>query len=93
MHTEDNFPTESDLTLANAPTVAKSIKVWRFQDAPQEYRNLSPHGGDEDWLALVPAELADCYIGWMEPGSQFGCCDVSEHRLLDGSVVRIGAHA
>ena len=68
------------------------IRVWRFRDAPEEFRKLSKHGGDEDWLAHVPAEMAEDYIGWMETGS-FGACDVSEHKLDDGSVVRIGAHA
>lgn len=68
------------------------IRVWRFDDAPEELRKLSRHGGDEDWLAHVPAVMAEDYIGWMEGGS-FGACDVSEHKLSDGSVVRIGAHA
>jgi hypothetical protein len=68
------------------------IKVWRFKDAPKEFRDLSTHGGDEDWLAHVPEELAGAYISWIESGA-FGCCDVSEHFLDDGSVIRIGAHA
>jgi hypothetical protein len=72
--------------------VTTPILVWRFQDAPKEYRDLSPHGGDEDWLALVPVEMAYEWIGWMDGGA-FGCCDVSEHLLKDGRVVRIGAHA
>lgn len=33
------------------------IKVWHFYDAPEEYRALSGHGGDEDWLAFVPDEV------------------------------------
>lgn len=33
------------------------ILVWRFYDAPEEYRALSGHGGDEDWLAFVPDEI------------------------------------
>ena len=31
------------------------IKVWRFEDAPKKYRALSTNGGDEDWIAFVPA--------------------------------------
>lgn len=31
------------------------IKVYAFEDAPQELRHLSEHGGDEDWV--VVAEL------------------------------------
>lgn len=69
------------------------IRVWRFYDAPRALQELSPHGGDEDWLAIVPAHMADGWIPWMESGSSFGCCDVSRHPRLDGSVVLIGAHA
>ncbi len=71
----------------------KAIQVWDWDDAPEEYKALSPHGGDEDWVALVPPKYAGRWIGWMESGSAFGCCDVSEHELPDGSVVRIGAHS
>lgn len=79
--------------IATAAHVDKAILVWSFDDAPEEYRALSPHGGDEDWLALIPADLNDAYIPWMETGSTFGCCDVSEHNLADGRQVRIGAHS
>ena len=70
------------------------ILVWRFEDAPKALRELSNNGGDEDWVALVPVFLADAdtYIGWIE-GSGFGCCDVEQHKLEDGSIVYIGAHA
>ena len=69
------------------------IQVWRWADAPEDFRALSRHGGDEDWVAHVPAEMTDEWIGWMEDGTPFGCCDVSRHPLPDGSEIRIGAHA
>ena len=69
------------------------IRVWRFEDAPEQFRKLSGHGGDEDWVALVPACMAGEYIGWIDNGGPFGCCDVEEHMLPDGREVRIGAHA
>ena len=69
----------------------RMIKVWRFEDAPEKYKALSDHGGDEDWLAFVPETMKDRYIPWMDDGSSFGCCRVSEHTV-DGGVVRIGAH-
>jgi hypothetical protein len=73
---------------------AKMIRVWRFYDAPAELRELSPHGGDEDWLAHVPRQLVDTHIPWMTEGmGGFGVCEVSEHFLPDGSLVRIGAHS
>jgi len=71
------------------------IKVWRFHEAPEKYRQLSEHGGDEDWLAFIPKDiwLSEYeWIGWMEDGTAFGCCDVSTH-MVDGGVIRIGAHA
>lgn len=71
------------------------IKVWMFEDAPADLQSLSNHGGDEDWLAVVPKAYLDrsLTIGWLESGSAFGCCDVSQHPLPDGSVAYIGAHA
>lgn len=69
------------------------ISVWRWQDAPQEYRDLSPHGGDEDWVAHIPVELVEIWIPWMDGGTEFGCCEVSTHDMPDGSQIRIGAHS
>lgn len=71
------------------------IRVWSFYDAPTEYRALSRHGGDEDWLAFIPQAVNDAhgnYFPWMESGTEFGCCDVHEHPV-EGGVVRIGAHS
>lgn len=67
------------------------ILVWRFADAPADLKALSPHGGDEDWLALVPAGFMG-YIGWLDYGP-FGVCDISRHQQDDGTTVYIGAHA
>ena len=72
-----------------------AITVWRWQDAPLALRHLSQNGGDEDWVAVVPPALAEAWIPWMDEGSSFGCCDVSEypHPELPGYVVKIGSHA
>ena len=67
------------------------ILVWPFKDAPLEYKVLSMHGGDEDWLALVPVELTGHYVPWLD-NCGFGN-DVSVHPLPDGRTVYIGAHA
>lgn len=69
------------------------VRVWPWSGAPAEYRSLSEHGGDEDWVAFIPAESAHLWFGWMEEGTAFGCCSVSEHVFANGSIVRIGAHA
>lgn len=68
------------------------IQVWQFKDAPQEFKNLSSHGGDEDWLAFVPFYYGDEPPIWMMSGAPFGCCDVSKTPALNGWVY-IGAHA
>lgn len=68
------------------------IRVWRFYDAPEKFRKLSGHGGDEDWLALVPKDFPGGVPDWAF-SQAFGCCDVSEHRLKNGAMVVIGAHA
>jgi hypothetical protein len=68
------------------------IRVWRFREAPLAWQKLSPHGGDEDWLAHVPVHLSKAYIRWLEE-PHFACFSVSEHPLPDGSKVVIGAHS
>lgn len=69
----------------------QAMLIWKWWDAPGELRALSPHGGDEDYVAVLPEDMEQ--PSWMETGSSFGCCDVSEHRLDDGRGVYIGAHA
>jgi len=75
------------------------IKIWAFRDAPQQLRELSPHGGDEDWLAVIPPSFLDedkyFNLQWMESGSSFGCCEVTKHPhpYLPGWEVRIGCHS
>jgi len=82
---------DSDTMKLRAPN---HIRVWRWEDAPEELRMLSDHGGDEDWVALLPPKLAYEYILWLKEGT-FGICDVSSHTHpeLPGYEVRIGAHA
>jgi hypothetical protein len=70
----------------------KMIKVWKFEDAPKEYQDLSTNGGDEDWIAFVPSEFSDDWISWLQTGTPFGCCDVEEINVLGGTI-HIGCHA
>ena len=69
------------------------IRVWDFEDAPQQLRDLSSHGGDEDWIALVPPRYRRDWIPWAETGTAFGRCDVTDEELPNGWRVLIGAHA
>lgn len=80
------------LTPARKP----AIQVWSYDDAPDELKYRSPHGGDNDWVALVPKELVpqnpeNLWIPWLEQG-HFGNF-VSRETLEDGSVLFISAHA
>lgn len=65
----------------------RTISVWRWEDAPEEYRALSQHGGDEDWLVFVPKSLRGEYFGWMAVGSAFGVCDVERYEISDPTAV------
>ena len=67
------------------------ILAWAFYDAPKAYRDLSPHGGDEDWVAFIPDSFRGDPV-FIDQHTPFGCCSVSEHKV-EGGTVRIGAHA
>lgn len=99
MHMLASAPTEDDAWLRAAAqlrimppvnTPLDAITVWRFRDAPESLRDVSPHGGDEDWLAYRPLVFADEYIPWLEQG-RFGCNTVSRHPIHGGDVL-IGTH-
>lgn len=71
------------------------IKVYRFHDAPYSLKKLSTNGGDEDWIAIVPRNIWEKehgYIGWLESGSSFGCCNVDMFEF-ENFLVFIGSHA
>jgi hypothetical protein len=72
----------------------KAILVWSFYDAPKTLQELSDHGGDETWLALIPPEKKNDWIGWMDEGSAFGCASITEHEHPDfpGYLIKIGSH-
>lgn len=68
------------------------IKIYKFNDAPEELKKLSTNGGDEDWIAIIPPSLQDEYIPWFEEGNSFGCFKVEEYMLGNGDKVLIGCH-
>jgi hypothetical protein len=80
---------ESEWEPYEEPKPKEPIRVWVWDDAPEEYRNLSQHGGDETWVALVPPGLSELPY-WIESKhfGQTGSMDV----LPDGSTLCIGAH-
>lgn len=74
----------------DVPLPDSSIRIWAWVDAPGELRAFSDHGGDEDWVCLVPKELANDYLPFVDA---LGVCRVSNHILTDGRKLLIGAHA
>lgn len=71
------------------------IKIWKFQDSPKKLAALSTNGGDEDWLALVPPNLADTWMPWLTDNEMFGCPPISkyEHPDYPEHIIYIGCHA
>lgn len=68
------------------------ISVWEFDKAPQEYKNLSQNGGDEDWVVLIPkADQTHYYIPWLDRIDS--CNEPQEFTLPNGDKLYIGAHA
>lgn len=71
--------------------------MWVFRDAPKQYRDLSDNGGDEDYVALIPAGVdtgqSALFNFLSDSGSWFGCCCIDEHTLENGDTVYIGSHA
>lgn len=64
------------------------IYLWRFHDAPKELQSLSPHGGDEEWLALAPVSRKEEVMDLLGRQYDTDCMDYQ-----DGFIVAISAHA
>lgn len=69
------------------------IQLWYFAEAPEHLRNLSDHGGDEDWLYLIPREIYEDWGGFgpWEKASAF--CKTYDVPNEPDYVVVIQAHA
>jgi len=72
----------------------KTILLWRFENAPEELRQLSTHG-DEDWILFVPAGANETFDTLPFDRGTFGCCSISEHRRASfpKGIVYIGSHS
>lgn len=65
-----------------------AITVWKWVNAPEVFKKLSRHGGDEDWVAWVPPtyEIPKWLFG-------IGVCRTDVEILANGARILIGAHA
>lgn len=52
---------------------SNALTIWHFEDAPEQYKALSQHGGDEDWVLFAPK------------GTEFGYWPYALENVLDGS--------
>lgn len=72
------------------------VQVWKWDDAPEEWKKLSTWSGDEDWLALVPLSFMSGDIGpaelWWMSWSPEKVKRYKEGAPL-GFEIWIGAHA
>lgn len=80
-----------DLLADEDVRVLPVMQVWRFDDAPEELRRLSRHGGDEDWVVMVPAGYEP--VTAMNLVERLTVSDSEVHIQPDGSAVYITAHA
>ena len=67
-----------------------NMHLWHFHDAPEEYRALSDHGGDEDYILFVPDNIDTPY--WAHDTGPLGTCAVQTAKVMGGTIY-IGAHS
>jgi hypothetical protein len=72
-----------------ASETPKLVSIWSFHEAPSEFRELFPEGGDADWVAYVPCPQRQVF----EPSllRWHGVYPVTSAELPDRSVVYWGA--
>jgi hypothetical protein len=69
----------------------RTIRLWYWEDAPQDLQILSDNGGDEDYVVLVPKGVGIPFFFYS--GSSFARWGVQTIEREDGSTVLIGCHA
>ena len=72
----------------------KTIRVWKFLDAPEQYRSVIEDPSDKDWLVFIPksVEKDKDEIRWW---NWIGKLDSMEPELfdVDNGTVIIGGHS
>jgi len=73
----------------------KFYRIWRFADAPEEYRKLSEHGGDEDFVIELPAEMTPEKVPYPVEMAveRMTVCDAHWCKSENGRWIVITAHA
>lgn len=71
------------------------IKVYPFNLAPTELQDIATQGGDEDWLVLIPQELAFTVLEYGAPhwiDAMDSCHEPVRFDLPNGDVLFVGGH-
>ena len=68
------------------------IKIWAYKDLPIQYDAYIEDKDDIDYVALLPPEYQNVYVGFLENGS-FGCCSVKDIDLPKRFTLKVGYHA
>jgi hypothetical protein len=71
--------------------LAFAALIWPWSYAPDEYKALSGHGGDEDFVVFIPEGMYDAFWVFGDYMKHFGWGD-GPHKV-DGGIVIIYAHA
>lgn len=70
----------------------RCIAVCRFGDVPYVLQSKLCFGGDERWVAIVPAAYVHVNIRWLQSNrSTFGHVDVFPHPYIEGCVIYVGS--
>lgn len=85
--------------------MSQPINIWRFKDAPEEYKGLKPATQAGHWVALIPPSLAtqdgiiETVSGYWPDSVQVDEDDdaavfyeVATHQNEDGSIVLVGSY-
>ena len=70
---------------------AEPIQIWEWHNAPDVLRRHSDHGGDEDWVILVPPGGVSMAVEFFIDRNGYG--DPTRVTLEDGSTLFIIAHS
>jgi hypothetical protein len=75
--------------------MAKVYRIWEFEDAPEEYRKLSEHGGDEDFIVELPEGITQDDVRYRVEMmiERLTVCDAQWRRAENGRWIVITAHA
>lgn len=71
------------------------VKVYKFQNAPKHYQELSGHGGDEDYIIAMSPESWEDY-STERIVDRLTVCDYEQHEVEEDEqkiLVFITAHA